>query len=84
MKGKNYLRLTLVISVLVGILLSLVLGLKDPTLISITFSSVWFLYIVRRRIAFLIRPSLKIKVLRHKDPTIVRFELLNLIPKERK
>jgi hypothetical protein len=31
-------------SVLFGIILPLALGIKDPTLIAITFSSVWFLY----------------------------------------
>jgi polyferredoxin len=74
-RQKHYLRLTLLISILFGIILPLVLGVKDPTYIAIYFSSVWVLYIVIRWIAFLIRPELKIKVLRHKNPTIVRFEL---------
>ena len=72
---KNYIRLTVIISVLFGIILPLILGVKDPTYIAIFFSLVWVLYIIIRWIAFLIRPELKIKVLRHKNPTIVRFEL---------
>jgi len=74
-KQKYYLRLTLLISVLFGIILPLVLGVKDPNYIAIFFSLVWVLYIIIIWIAFLIKPDLKIKVLRHKNPTIVRFEL---------
>ena len=74
-REKIYIRLTLLISVLLGIILPLILGIKDPTYIAIFFTSVWVLYIVIRWIAFLIRPELKIKVLSHKNPTIVRFEL---------
>jgi hypothetical protein len=74
-KQKNYIRLTLFISILFGIILPLALGVKDPTYIAIFFTSVWVLYIIIRWIAFLIRPSLKIKVLRHKNPTIVTFEI---------
>jgi len=74
-RQKHYLRLTLLISILFGIILPLALGVKDPTYIAIFFSSVWVLYIVIRWIAFLIRPELKIKVLSHTNPTIVRFEL---------
>jgi CBS domain containing-hemolysin-like protein len=44
-KQKTYLRLTLVLSVLFGIILPLALGVKDPTLIAITFSFVWFVYV---------------------------------------
>jgi hypothetical protein len=75
-KRKTYLLLTFILSVLFGIILPIALGVKDPTLIAITFSSVWFIYIVFLLIiVFLIKPSLKIKVIRHKNPTIVRFEL---------
>ena len=75
-KRKTYLRLTVIMSVLFGIILPLVLGIKNPTLIAITFSSVWFIYIVILMImVFLVKPGLKIKVIRHKNPTIVRFEL---------
>ena len=75
-KQKTYIRLTLVISILFGIILPLALGVKDPTLIAITFSSVWFLYIVVMMVVvFLLRPGLKIKVIHRKNPTIVRFEL---------
>jgi hypothetical protein len=41
---KKTLILTLVISVLLGIALPLVLGVKDPLYISISFSSVWAIY----------------------------------------
>jgi hypothetical protein len=58
---KRYLILTLVISILVGITLPLALGVRDPTLIAICFSSVWFLYAVLVLIAFLIKPGLRIK-----------------------
>jgi hypothetical protein len=58
-----------------GIILPLSLGVKDPTYIAIFFGLVWILYVIIRWIAFLIRPELKIKVLRHKNPTIVTFEL---------
>jgi low affinity Fe/Cu permease len=44
-KQKEYFMLTLVISVLVGIILPL-LGVKDFTIITITFCSVWFIYAV--------------------------------------
>jgi len=43
---RTYLWLTLVISILVGIILPLALGVKDPTLIAIFFSLVWFIYAV--------------------------------------
>lgn len=74
-KQRNFIRLTILISILLGIILPLTLGVRDPVYIAISFSSVWFLYIVTRWVAFLIRPELKIKVLRYKNPTIVRFEL---------
>jgi len=73
---KKYLVLTLVISVLVGIILPLTLGVKDPTLIAITFSSVWFSYAVVMLITtFLIKPGLRIKASRQNGVTVVRYEL---------
>ena len=39
-KRKTYLLLTVILSVLFGIILPIALGVKDPTLIAITFSSV--------------------------------------------
>ena len=45
-KQKYYLRFTLVISILLGIVLPLALGVRDLTLVAITFSSVWFIYVV--------------------------------------
>ena len=75
-REKTYIKLTLVISVLFGILLPLALGVKDHTYIAISFTSVWVLYIVIRWIIFLIRPELKIKVNHQNGITIVRYELL--------
>jgi hypothetical protein len=41
---KYYFRLTLVVSVLVGIILLLIVGVKDPLYIAISFSLVWAIY----------------------------------------
>ena len=80
---KTYFSLTLLISILLGIILPLTLGVKDPTLIAITFRSIWFIYaVIMFIIVFLINPGLKIKVIRHKNPTTVRFELSDSTPKE--
>ena len=43
-RQRNLIKLTLVVSIFAGILLPLALGAKDPTLIAITFSSVWAIY----------------------------------------
>jgi len=43
-REKNYIWLTLLISILFGIILPLALGVKDLTYIAIFFSSVWVLY----------------------------------------
>jgi len=44
-RGQRYfIGLTLLISVLFGIILPLTLGVKDPTYIAIFFSSVWVVY----------------------------------------
>ena len=75
---KTYFTLTLIVSVLLGIILPLALGVKDPTLIAITFSLVWFFYaLVLFIIVFLVKPGFKIKLIRPKNPTIVRFELMD-------
>ena len=79
---KYYFPLTLLTSILIGIILPLALGVNDPIYIAIFFTSVWVLYIIIRWTAFLIRPELKIKVLRHKNPTIVRFKLSDSQRKE--
>jgi uncharacterized RDD family membrane protein YckC len=82
-RQRTYFTFTLVISILVGIILPLAIGIKDPTLIAITFSSVWFIYTVIMFITvFLIKPGLKINVIRDKNPTMVRFELSDPTPKE--
>jgi len=74
-RERNYIRLTLLISILVGIILPIALGVNDPTYIAIFFTLAWVLYIIVRWIAFLFRSELKIKVLRYKNQTIVGFEL---------
>ena len=77
-RRRTYFTLTVVISIFVGIILPLFLGVKDLTLIAITFSSVWFLYAALLLITtFLIKPSLKIKASRQKGVTVVRYELSN-------
>jgi hypothetical protein len=59
---KRYLILTLVISILLGIILPLALGVKDLGLLYITFSSVWVIYAALLLVTtFMIKPSLKIK-----------------------
>jgi hypothetical protein len=73
---KKYLILTLLISILIGVILPLVLGAKDPTLIAIAFSLVWFFYaVVLFLITFLIKPGLKIKLTHHDGVTVVKYEL---------
>jgi hypothetical protein len=41
---KRYLILTMLIPVLMGIILPLVLGVKDPVYMAISFASVWAVY----------------------------------------
>ena len=73
---KKYLLLTLLISALMGIIIPLTLGVKDFTLIAITFSFLWFIYSVILLIfTFLVKPGLKIKMSRKDGLTVVRYEL---------
>ena len=75
---KQSLILTLVISILVGIILPLALGVKDLTLITICFSSVWVIYaVILLILTFLVKPGLKIKASRKNGVTVVRYELAN-------
>jgi hypothetical protein len=75
-RQRNFIGFTLLISILLGILLPLALGVRDPALIATTFTLVWFLYAMILFIyVFLIRRGLKIKILRHKNPATVRYEL---------
>ena len=75
-KQGKYFLITLVISVLAGIILPLTLGVKDLTLIAITFSLVWFFYAILLLITtFLIKPGLKIKASCQNGVTVVRYEL---------
>ena len=77
-KQKYYLSLTLIISVLLGIILPLALGVKNPMLIATTFSMVWVIYaIVLLVTVFLVKPGLKIKADRRNGITVVRYELAN-------
>jgi len=77
-KQKCVLSLTLLISILFGIILPLLLGVKDPMLIATSFSMVWVLYaIILLVTVFLIKPGLKIKASRKNGVTVVRYELIN-------
>jgi hypothetical protein len=77
-KQRNYLGLTLVVSILFGIILPLALGAKHLMLIATTFSMVWVLYaIILLVTVFLIKAGLKIKASRKNGVTIVRYELAN-------
>ena len=70
--------LTLFISILLGIVLPLVLGVKDLMLIAAIFSVVWALYsIILLVTVLLIKPGLKINASRKNGVTILRYELLN-------
>jgi hypothetical protein len=75
---KKYLTLTLVISILAGIILSLALGVKDLTLIAISFCSVWFVYaVILLIVTFLVKPGLKIKAYNRNGGKVVTYELNN-------
>ena len=77
-KQNPYFRITLVISILLGIILPLVLGVKHLMLFATTFSMVWVVYtIILLVTVFLIKPGLKIKASRKNGVTIVRCELTN-------
>ena len=77
-KQKYHFAPTLIISILLGIILPLVLGVKDPMLIATTFSMVWVLYVIILLVTvFLIRPGLRIKASRKNGVTVVKYELLN-------
>jgi hypothetical protein len=77
-KQKTYLILTLLGSILFGIVLPVALGVKDLTLIAICFSSIWVIYTVLLLItAFMVKSSLRIKASRKNGVTIVKYEPLN-------
>ena len=76
-KQKEYFRVTLILSVLVGIILPLAIAIKDLLLVGYLFTFFWFIYPLLRFITvFLIRPGLEIKGNRRNGVTVVRFELL--------
>jgi len=75
---KKYFTLTLVISILVGIILSLALGVKDLTLIAMSFCSVWFVYaVILLIVTSLVKPGLKIKAYNRNGAKVVTYELNN-------
>jgi hypothetical protein len=75
---KKYLTLTLVISILVKIILSLALGVKDLTLIAISFCSVWFVYaVILLIVTFLVKSGLKIKAYNRNRAKVATYELNN-------
>ena len=77
-KQGHYVILTLILSILLGIIFPLVLGVRDSMLIATTFSMAWVLYaIILLVTVFLIRPGLKIKGSRKDGITMLRYELLN-------
>jgi hypothetical protein len=77
-KQKYYFRLTLLLSISFGVILPLSVGVKDPTLIAIFSSLIWFMYsLVIFVSVFLIKPDLKIKAKRQNGVTVVEYELLN-------
>ena len=70
-KQKTYLQLTVIMSALFGIVLPLALEIKDPTLIAITFSSVWFIYSVYLFVStFFSRKALKMRKSNYKKPEL--------------
>jgi len=70
-KKKTYLQLTVVLSLLFGIILPIALGVKEPTLIAITFTSVWFIYSVYLFVStFFSREALKKRKSNYKKPDL--------------
>jgi hypothetical protein len=74
----HFIGLTLLVSILLGIFLPLALGVRNITLIAITFTLVWFIYaMIMFIIVFLIKPGLRIRVIQRKNPTIVRYDIID-------
>ena len=70
-KRKTYLQLTVIMSVLFGIILPLVLGIKDSTLIAIFFSLIWFIYSVYLFVStFFSREALRMRKSNYKNPEL--------------
>ena len=75
-KQKAYIGLTLIISILFGIILLLSLGAGDFTLIALLFTFAWFVYVAGLLLStFLVKPGVRIKVIQRKNSTIVEYEL---------
>jgi uncharacterized protein (DUF58 family) len=75
---KSYFKVTLLISILLGIILPFVMGVNDPTLIAVALSFIWFIYAFLLLVTtFLFRPSLRIKVSRQNGVSVARYELRN-------
>jgi hypothetical protein len=59
---KTYFRLALIISILFGIVLPLILGIKDVRLFAVFFTFVWLIYAIGLFVlTFLVRPGSRIK-----------------------
>ena len=83
-KQRTYFIPTLLVSILFGIALPLVVGVKDFRLIALFFTFVWLIYAVGLLIlTFLVRPVLRIKVVQRKNPTIIKYELRDSIKERR-
>jgi hypothetical protein len=75
---KRLFTLTMSASFLFGILLPLILGIKDIELVAVIFCAFWFIYAFLLLVTtFLFRPSLRIKVSRQNGVSVARYELRN-------
>ena len=68
--------ITVVTSILFGIILPLALDIKNTELIAVIFSAFWSIYAVLLLVTlFLVKSGLRIKVSRQNGVTMVRYEL---------
>jgi ABC-type bacteriocin/lantibiotic exporter with double-glycine peptidase domain len=68
MNNKFYLKITALVSIFFGIIFPLTMGVKDPTLLAVFFSLIWFIYAVSLFITtFLIEGRRSKKKLYEKD-----------------
>ena len=75
-RQKVHFGFTLLISILLGILLPLTLGVKDLYSIALIFTLILFIYAGLRLVTvFVIKPGLKIKASRRNEVSVVKFEL---------
>jgi hypothetical protein len=72
-RQRSHFRFTRLISILLGIILPVALGVKDLMLIASIFSIVWVVNAMMLSITvFLIRPGLRIKASRKNGVTVIR------------